>query len=188
MMWGSWNFVKYFPYFLIGMWFKKKNMDVSVYQFSSVLKFSSLLFLIISFYLIFVLKIDFLEVLADGSSSRELTGLPLLIEKYSYLDSFIRDFVFRIFTVLLSICVFIIIPRKKIWVSEYGSNTLYPYLLHPIMMNILVQNFGFYKNEGDIFLIFLFIISFLITIFLSMNFVVTPFKKLFNYLSGKLID
>jgi fucose 4-O-acetylase-like acetyltransferase len=186
MVWCSWNFFKYWPYFLIGLWVKRKKIDISSYNCSKKWKFFLTSLVMLIFYLFFVFEIDSSEVIADGSSSRRLTGLPLMIHKYSHLESFIRDLIVRSLSVVISAYVFFIIPREKIWISKYGSNTLYTYLLHPIIIHLFAQSLHFYHHHGSIFLLILFILSFLITVILSMNFVSQFGKIFFNYVSEKI--
>jgi fucose 4-O-acetylase-like acetyltransferase len=187
MVWGSWNFVKYYPYFLIGMWFKKEDIDISRYNFSHLTKLCSLLIIFISFACFFILKIDFLEVIMDSFSMNKLAGLPLVIKEYSVFESLVRDTIFRCLSIILATCFFISIPQKELWVSQYGKNSLYAYLFHPFAMQVLEKNLGFYNHVGTIFLSFLFFLCFFITVILSMDKIAIPCNKLLFYLSEKFL-
>lgn len=187
IMWGEWNFVKYAPYFLIGVWLRRKRIDISSYDASLSAKLLAA-FAIFSVWLtIFFLQIDFQEVIPDSSYAGKTTGLMLLIRKYSSLDSIALDIIYRSVGLILAVCFFILFPKNKYIISKFGKNSLYPYLLHPVLMYFLEKT-GFYGNETTIiFLGSLFLLSAIITVVLSTEIVGRCFNKFFRFIGDFLM-
>lgn len=181
--WGYYDLVKYAPYFLIGMWLQKKQLNIAALNFSLTFKIASILLFIGCFYTLHMLEVSFLEVLPDNSDSGKTTGVLLLIKKYSAFGSFARDIVYRIIGIALAISFFILVPKNYTWFSKYGNNSLYPFLLHPFIMHFMEKNLFFYQNTDWVFLLSLWIICLIVTITLSIDFIAKNFSNLFEFLS-----
>lgn len=187
LMWGEWNFIKYAPYFLLGVLFKRKHIDLSAYKPSLFIKLVAVGTLMGSGMTLFVLNINFLEIIPDIPCAGKTTGILLLIKTYPFVESISRDAIYRVLGLFLAFSIFSLIPKTKLPISSYGERSLYPYLLHPIAMNLLEKS-GYYRHQGWIFSVGLFFLCFFITLFFSANFVVSPLRRFFSWIGNPFFE
>lgn len=184
-MWTSSNIIKYIPYFLIGVWFKKMQWDISKISYSLIVKVLAIAGILSTAYFFYVIKIDYEEVIAvpEWINPIDKMGLHLIINKYDpWWKSVLVDFSYRALSAIVAILFFTLIPKKEFFLTKHGKYTLGPYLLHPFIMYALDKYGKVYEYNGAIWIAFLVLVSACISIAFSSPII---FNKLKFVLSPK---
>lgn len=174
--------IVFFPFYLLGYYLDREKMENIIEKIHKPkIMILSGLFIILSLFT-FVYFSDFLYFLRPLFTSRnpfELIDIPFDIPM---TGAFVR-LGWVIFCLLISLCIMSLIPRKKCFISKFGSRTLQVYVLHyfilvaiqyTFLQTLFVQTFGMYL---PIFLLFLSIVA---TILLSNKYFEKPFTYILN--------
>ena len=133
----------FYPFFLLGLIVSKKSISKCLEN--NKIKLLSFFILIILF-IICIFFIDKVYIFKRLFLGIEAYGIPsynygLLLRILSYFISFTLGF-----------CVLNIVPRRKLPISNLGSRTLTVYIIHMIVVELIVINFGPLKTFPSILL------------------------------------
>jgi fucose 4-O-acetylase-like acetyltransferase len=160
----------FFPFFVAGYYMKREYLD---YLFRKPVKMASVLILLITFFLLFrygqYLKCEWLW----GS--------------YTYKEMGITEWyagVYRIavasVTVVLSAAILSLTPGVKTWVSELGTRTIYPFLLHGFVIKYALAE-GIYRHiHSGVDQVWLVLSAVIVTLLLSTKWVAKYSSWLFH--------
>ncbi len=181
LQWGGVNLIKYLPYYIIGMIFKTNSLDLSQFNFKFFHRFLAAIFFLTIFISLYHFKVDFNEVLPEGDDEGYIIGIRLIAQKYSLFKGIIIDITYRILTLILCFCFFILVPKLETFFTKYGNNTMYPYLLHIFLIYfILDKGIKIYSHQPSEWwwYIILFAFTCLMMVGLSSRFIVRPLKPI----------
>lgn len=153
--------ILFFPFFLLGYYFKIKNINPQ-----NIIKNSkiSLIILMVFFIIIYIFCMSI-------NSGWFLCNTP-----YSVLvnDKFIAPFI-RVLTygcqLIIMFSILTIIPNKRYNITVIGSNTLHIYIIHGFLVKILLAT-NFYNNINFIKIIILLFFSAIIVYFIGNRFMI----------------
>lgn len=150
----------YFPLFLLG--FKlKKYKDVKANKSVQLAGLITLCFII---YMVYLLSPD---------NVRQFE--PIYPYYYIYQSTMIKALGLRTFwmliSVVLSLSFLMLVSSKKCILSDWGKRSIYPYLLHVLVL-LGIIDFGLYQYSGIPYILLLIGLALCTTIFLSTRLVV----------------
>lgn len=157
----------FFPFFLLGYHMNKTWLFYLIDKLS-VKKASILLGLVITLHL----GLDYPVGLLFGSSSYQALG---------YLgEGVVYRLLFYVGAIVLTYLFFVIVPRKEVTYSKLGQHTLYVYLLHGGFIQLFRRQDWFHV-DGLLTLVVALLISGVIVLFLSSDYVTTLFKPVIEF-------
>lgn len=169
--------IVFYPFYLLGYYFSKdKFMRFIDKIHDRKFQFCSLFVLILCFILILVFENNF-EIFK-----------PFLTASYPYYFALPIDLpllypifrlLFMVIAVCLSIFVMALVPRRKMFFTQFGGRTLQVYILHMFFIySIFYTRIGSYLSElfGDFWPILSLAGGIVLTFFLSINFFGKPFN------------
>lgn len=160
----------FLPYFLCGYYMNSEKFINLINKIDIRHKVVSVLFIITFIIILYLLPID------KG-------GIIKLMYGNSILNlSVYKAVIFRLFayilSIFLSICIMIIIPQKKYFFTNLGSNTLQVYCIHIILFQFYEKLSLFQLVNNHLSLIIFGIILLILTIILSLRIFSLPFNKI----------
>lgn len=165
----------FFPLFLIGFYMKKDHFASVKTKKATILAIVIFTIVFIGFHLFPTVNYQWLF----GSKSYEALGegyfIGMAIRLFFYLLSFLMIF-----------CFFACVPKKEYFFTKFGKSTLYVYLLHGFFIRLFRQS-----DLPDIFesprsYVMIIIVSFLITVLLSSNIIISFTQPIIELKSSKL--
>jgi fucose 4-O-acetylase-like acetyltransferase len=160
----------FFPFFIAGYYMKREYLD---YLFKKPVQIASVLIIMVTFFLLFryghYLKSEWLW----GSYTYQEMGIT---EWYAGLYRIAVASV----TVVLSTAILSLTPVGKTWFSEWGTRTIYPFLLHGFLIKyVLAQGIYGHVHTG-VDQVWLVLSAVIVTILLSTKWVAKYSRWLFH--------
>ena len=181
--------IVFFPFFLLGYHLSKEKLNNFVnilherkYQICSFI----FLVLIITILILFASKLDFLR--------------PFLLSAYAYdfdipFDNKLMFPIIRlsclITSVIISLAVMTLVPRRRLFFSELGKRTLQIYILHLFFIYLLLYTrIEMYLSAffGDLWHVIIFAFPIILTFLLSFKFWGYPFNKIMKFKYKKIFN
>ncbi|MCJ7841721.1 acyltransferase family protein [Lederbergia sp. NSJ-179] len=160
----------FFPFFLVGYYLKKEHFQKISSSQAKV--FAAIIITSVAILLVNFPNLDEKWLLGSNPYSD--------LQSITILGIFTRTGVYAINFVMAS-CFFAFVPHKRVFFTQWGTNTLYVYLLHGfIIRTFRGSNVENYLDPMQSMLI-LIIVSFLLTLLLSSKLITTivqPFIEL----------
>ncbi|WP_312096942.1 acyltransferase family protein [Niallia sp.] len=165
----------FFPLFLIGFYMKKEHFNFVKTRKATISAIAIFTLVFIGFHFFPSINYQWLF----GSKSYEALGEGYLVGMAIRLFFYVLSF-------LMIFCFFACVPKKEYFFTKFGKSTLYVYLLHGFFIRLFRQS-----DLPDIFesprsYMMIVIVSFLITLLLSSNIIISLTQPIIELRSSKL--
>lgn len=173
----------FLPVFLTGFYFNeyKARLREKYSNISSALENSKVIFLSV-----------LIAFLASISVAYFIPG-SIIMMKFPYDGSYLINIAIRALIIVLGIAITLIINRfmtdKECFLTKWGRNSMAIYILH-IFFIVLVKKFTesfFYSQSEIVALLITFILSFLIVIFLSQDWISKCFNRTMEFFANLIL-
>ncbi|CAM4392342.1 MAG: hypothetical protein LEGION0398_MBIBDBAK_01158 [Legionellaceae bacterium] len=148
--------INFFPFFLLGYFYGNRIFQVNLEYF----RLFSLLIFIFAYILTFK-YFNFNSLLLELSHSYVKLG-------FSGFEGLLLRFFQMIVAVILGAAFIFLMSKKETVCSKLGTNSMYPYILHPIVILAFIHC-GYYESINLLQQYSLIPISFIVTFLLSTN-------------------
>ncbi|NRK74111.1 acyltransferase family protein, partial [Salmonella enterica subsp. enterica serovar Typhi] len=164
-----------FPLFLMGFYMKKEHFNLVKTRKAKISAIIIFALVFIGFHFFPSINYQWLF----GSKSYETLG-------EGYIAGMAMRVFFYILSFLMIFCFFTCVPKREYFFTKFGKSTLYVYLLHGFFIRLFRQS-----DLPDIFVsprsyVMIVVVSFLITMLLSSNIIISLTQPLIELRSSKL--